>query len=212
MEVSVSILNSIDRLSDVYKLNDTNCDYVHIDVMDGKFVEEKQFTSMEISALIDACKKKIDVHLMCENPFFYIKEFDDRVSLVTIHSEINCDKKEIIDILKRKNIEVGMAVKPNTSVQEVIPYLKDLSLVLIMSVEPGYGGQEFMESSLDKVRKMKEIIKSNNLNVKIEIDGGVKDTNIKRISEAGVDIAVVGSFVTKSINYRESIDRLKNFK
>lgn len=212
MEVSVSILNSVDRLSDVYRLNDCSCDYVHIDVMDGKFVREKQFTMDEVNTLVRSCDKKVDVHLMCEDPNFYIDGLSEGVSLVTIHSEIDVDKWNLIRKIKEKNINVGMAIKPNTDVYEIVPYLYDLSLVLVMSVEPGYGGQEFMESSLDKVRVLRKIIEDKKLDIKIEIDGGVKDTNIKRIEESGVDIAVVGSFVTKSVDYEDSILRIKGKK
>ena len=154
MEISVSILNSNDRVMDVKKLNNTNCDYIHIDVMDGEFVNPTEFSYEE-------------------------------------------DLFDIIDLIKKYNIGVGMSIKPNTSIDKLDKYLDKINLVLVMSVEPGYGGQEFMLSSLDKVRKLKKRIKNRNLDVKIEIDGGVKDTNINLIKESGVDISVVGSFVTK---------------
>ena len=120
------------------------------------------------------------------------------------------DLFDIIDLIKKYNIGVGMSIKPNTSVDKLDKYLDKIDLVLVMSVEPGYGGQEFMLSSLDKVRKLKKRIKNRNLDVKIEIDGGVKDTNINLIKESGVDISVVGSFVTKSDDFNKSINILKH--
>lgn len=210
MKISVSILNSADRIEDVIKLNNTSCDYIHIDVMDGKFVSDTQFTIDEIISIIDKSSKKIDVHLMVEDPINYIEKLIDYdIEYITFHKEINKNIDELIDILKRNNIKVGLSIKPNTSVTEILDYLDKIDLVLVMSVEPGYGGQQFMISSLDKVRELRRIISDRELDVKIEIDGGVKDTNINEISTAGVDISVVGSFITKSNNFEESIKRLK---
>lgn len=210
MEVSVSILNSIDRIEDTKKLNNTSCDYLHIDVMDGKFVPDTQFTIDEIIKLINVSDKKIDVHLMVDNPINYIEgllDFD--IDYITFHYEIDKDINYLIDILKNNNIKVGMSIKPNTDVLEIIDYLDRLDLVLIMSVEPGKGGQSFIEESYDKVRSLKKFIDDKNLDIKIQIDGGVKDTNIKMIAESGVDISVVGSFITKSDNFEDAIKKLK---
>lgn len=210
MKISVSILNSADRIEDVIKLNNTSCDYIHIDVMDGKFVSDTQFTIDEIISIIDKSSKKIDVHLMVEDPINYIEKLIDYdIEYITFHKEINKNIDELIDILKRNNIKVGLSIKPNTSVTEILDYLDKIDLVLVMSVEPGYGGQQFMISSLDKVRELRRIISDRELDVKIEIDGGVKDTNINEISTAGVDISVVGSFITKSNNFENSIKKLK---
>ena len=210
MEISVSILNSNDRVMDVKKLNNTNCDYIHIDVMDGEFVNPTEFSYEEVIDIIKVCNKKIDVHLMCKEPIKYIEKLVNyNVSNITFHEEVGEDLFDIIDLIKKYNIGVGMSIKPNTSVDKLDKYLDKIDLVLVMSVEPGYGGQEFMLSSLDKVRELKKRIKDRNLDVKIEIDGGVKDTNINLIKESGVDISVVGSFVTKSDDFNKSINILK---
>ena len=210
MEVSVSILNSIDRIKDTIKLNNTSCDYLHIDVMDGKFVSDTQFTIEEIETIIKKSNKKIDVHLMVENPITYIEKLlNYNITYITFHKEINKDINNLIKILKENNIKVGISIKPNTKVSEIISYLDKIDLVLIMSVEPGKGGQSFIETSLDKVGELKKLIEDRNLNIKIEIDGGVKDTNIKEINESGVDISVVGSFITKSNDFEDSIKKLK---
>lgn len=210
MKISVSILNSNDRVMDVKKLNNTNCDYIHIDVMDGEFVNPTEFSYEEIMDIINVCNKKIDVHLMCKEPIKYIEKLVNyNISNITFHEEVGEDLFDIIDLIKKHNIEVGMSIKPNTSVDKLDKYLDKIDLILVMSVEPGYGGQEFMLSSLDKVRELKKRIKDRNLDVKIEIDGGVKDTNINLIKESGVDISVVGSFVTKSNDFNKSINILK---
>ena len=210
MKVSVSILNSSDRISDTIKLNNTSCDYLHIDVMDGKFVSDVQFSIDEIKDIISKSNKKIDIHLMVEDPILYIKELVNyNIDFITIHYEIDKDINDLINIIKENNIGVGLSVKPNTSVSCLLDYLDKIDLVLIMSVEPGYGGQSFIEGSLDKVKELKNIINDKDLDVKIEIDGGVKDTNINNISDAGVDISVVGSFITKSNNFEESIKKIK---
>jgi len=210
MEISVSVLNSLDRINDVITLNNTSSDYLHIDVMDGKFVPDTQFTIKEIIELIEVSNKKIDIHLMVENPISYIEKLlDYDIEYITFHKEIDRDIYSLIDILHKNNIKVGMSIKPDTNVSEIVNYLNKIDLVLVMSVEPGKGGQSFIESSLDKVRELKKIINDNNLNVKIEIDGGVKDTNIKKINDAGVDISVVGSFITKSDDFEYSIKKLK---
>jgi len=210
MEISVSILNSEDRIKDIIKLNDTSCDYLHIDVMDGKFVPDTQFTIEQIIKLISVCKKKLDVHLMVENPISYIEKLVNyNIEYITFHKEIDKDINELINILKKHNIGVGISIKPNTNVSEIVNYLDKIDLVLIMSVEPGKGGQSFIESSFEKVKELRKIIDDNKLDVKIEIDGGVKDTNIDLIKKSGVDISVVGSFITKSDDFEASIKKLK---
>lgn len=210
MEISVSILNSSDRVSDVKKLNNTSCDYIHIDVMDGVFVPPLEFSISEVMAIINNSNKKIDIHLMCDNPISYVRElvgYD--IHNITIHREISNDINEVIEVIKKHNIKVGMSIKPNTDIKEIMDYLDYLDLILIMSVEPGYGGQSFIMSSLDKVRELRRIINDRNLDIKIEIDGGVKDTNIALIKDAGVDISVVGSYITKSDNFEECIEKLQ---
>lgn len=210
MEISVSILNSSDRVSDVKKLNNTSCDYIHIDVMDGVFVPPLEFSISEVMDIINNSNKKIDIHLMCDNPISYVRElvgYD--IHNITIHREISNDINEVIEVIKKHNIKVGMSINPNTDIKEIMDYLDYLDLILIMSVEPGYGGQSFIMSSLDKVRELRRIINDRNLDIKIEIDGGVKDTNIALIKDAGVDISVVGSYITKSDNFEECIEKLQ---
>lgn len=210
MEISVSILNSKDRIKDTIKLNNTSCDYIHVDVMDGKFVPPVNFTINEVLDIINKSNKKIDIHLMCNNPKEYIKELVDyNISYITFHEEINENIEEIISILKKHNIKVGMSIKPNTKIDKLYKYLDKIDLILIMSVEPGYGGQTFIPSVLQKAKELKQIIKEKNLNIKLEIDGGVNDTNIDIINKSNIDISVVGSYITKSNDFEDKIKKLK---
>ena len=185
IKISPSILNSKNRMDSINKLNNTNADYLHIDVMDGKFVNNTQFPITEILELEKASTKKLDIHLMVENP------------------EKNID--ELISKIKDLGYKVGISIKPNTNINSILPYLNKIDLVLIMSVEPGFGGQQFMPESLNKADSIKHI----NKNIIIEIDGGIKDSNINIVKEH-VDIAVVGSYITNHNNYNEAINNLKN--
>ena len=140
MQISCSILSSDNREASVQKLNNTNVDYLHIDVMDGKFVKNTQFPISEIKKMLSLTTKKADIHLMVENPLAYINELrDQNISYITIHRELDTDLYPIIDEIKKLNYQVGLSIKPDTSVASLIPYLKDIDLILVMSVEPGYG-------------------------------------------------------------------------
>ena len=160
MKVSVSILGLNDRKKAISLLNNTNCDYIHIDVMDGSFVPNKQFTTEEINNLEIISKKKFDVHLMVDNPREYIENLDiSNIEYIIVHSEIDKDINELLDLIKSYNIKCGLSIKPNTDISILTPYLNKLDLILVMSVEPGFSGQEFISNSLDKVSKLKQIIK-----------------------------------------------------
>ena len=206
MKLSVSILSAIDRIQCIEKLNQTNIDYFHIDVMDGIFVNNYQLPIEEIKELSNYTKKPLDIHLMVEDPESYIKELDNlNIEYITIHLEIKKDIKKIISQIKEKGYKVGISLKPNTDITQIIPFLSMIDLILIMSVEPGQGGQKFITSSLEKITKLKEQI---NETVKIEVDGGVNNTNIKELKKVRVDIIVSGSYIVNSDNYQKQIDQL----
>ena len=206
IKISPSILSSNNRIETIKKLNNTNCDYIHIDSMDGIFVPNTQMPINEVIELEKTTTKPLDVHLMIENPIHYIEQLKNKnIEYITIHLEINQDIDKLINKIKSLNYKVGISIKPKTNVKELIPYLDKIDLVLIMSVEPGFGGQKFMPESLNKA---KEIRKYNN-NITIEIDGGINDTNINEIKKY-VNIAVVGSYITNKDNYQEAINNLKN--
>ena len=210
MKVSVSILGLNDRKKAISLLNNTNCDYIHIDVMDGSFVPNKQFTTGEINNLEIISKKKFDVHLMVDNPREYIENLDiSNIEYIIVHSEIDKDINELLDLIKSYNVKCGLSIKPNTDISILTPYLNKLDLILVMSVEPGFSGQEFISNSLDRVSKLKQIIKNNNLDIVMAIDGGINGSNASLVKKSGIDMVVSGSYVTNSLDYQDKINDLR---
>jgi len=207
MEISVSLLNAKNKLSTVNILNNTEINYFHIDVMDGKFVSQISFPLKEIKEVSKISKKPLDVHLMVENPITLIEGLKglSNINNITIHLEIDKDINNILSKIKEYGIKRGIAIKPNTDINLLKPYLSNVDQILIMTVEPGYGGQPFIESSTDRIIKIKELIKE--YNILLEVDGGINDQTIKNVSPS--DIAVVGSFITTSDNMLERINKLK---
>ena len=206
IKISTSILSSTDRYNSIKKLNNSNTDYIHIDTMDGIFVPNTQMNIDEIIKLEKISTKPLDIHLMVDNPEIYINELQNKnIEYITIHIEINKDIDNIINKIKSYGYKVGLSIKPNTNISTIIPYLDKINLVLIMSVEPGFGGQEFIPSTLEKAKQLRKINKS----IIIEMDGGIKDTNIDQLKNH-IDIAVVGSYITKKEDYNQAINKLKN--
>lgn len=206
MKLSVSILNSKDKNKTITKLNNSNIDYYHIDVMDGIFVSQKAMPLEEISQIISITNKPLDVHLMVDDPLKYIEYLGkiDLVTYITFHLEINKEIMRLISQIKTYNKKVGLSIKPNTNLDLLKPYLPYIDLILIMTVEPGCGGQTFLTSSIDRILIIKQMVK--NYNIKLEVDGGINDNTIKLISD--VDIAVVGSYITTSDDPLGQIEKL----
>lgn len=218
MEISTSVLNVIGKENPTkifYDLEVAKTDYYHIDVMDGTFVEKNTDTEMyEFSNTIKQISNlPLDVHLMVDNVKEYIDKYASFEPLyITIHYEACKDKKEVREILKyiqENNIRCGLSIKPNTKLEDIYEFLPDISLFLIMSVEPGKGGQKFMPEALERIKTLNEYIKENNLDTYIEVDGGINKTNIKSVVEAGADILVVGSAIIESKDYKKEIENLK---
>ena len=206
IKISPSILASNNRIESIHKLNNTNADYIHIDTMDGIFVPNTQMKIEEILELEKHSNIPLDVHLMVENPIDYINKLSNKnIEYITIHIEIDKDIHELIIKIKSLGYKVGLSIKPNTSVLELLPYIDKIDLVLIMSVEPGFGGQKFIPNSLNKAKDIRNL----NKNITIEMDGGINNTNINEVKKY-VDIAVVGSYITNNDNYQEAINNLKN--
>lgn len=210
MKISASFLSIKDNLKNsIVKLDHSAIDYLHLDIMDNKFVPNITWSFDEIKELLDETNKPKDVHLMVEDVIKYV----DLYSLlnpeyITFHLEAVENIRYTIEYIKSKKIKVGISIKPNTSVDELLEYLGDIDLVLVMSVEPGFGGQKFIDNSIQKVNKLSSIRKQHNYNYLIEIDGGINDANIQKLDKT--DIVVVGSYITNSDNYDEAISRLKN--
>lgn len=204
IKVSTSILTCNNRIQATEELNKTNTDYIHIDYMDGIFVDNKEFTIEEIKTLSKISTKKLDIHIMAENPEPIIQELKGlNIEYITIHYEINKPLNKIINLIHNQGYKCGISIKPKTNPKNIIEYLKKIDLVLIMSVEPGKGGQKFIPNVLNKIKELKQ----NNLI--IEIDGGINDTNIEELKNI-VDIVVVGSYITNSSDYNKQINNLKN--
>jgi ribulose-phosphate 3-epimerase len=208
-KISVSILSKNDD-NTILKINNTNADYFHIDAMDGIFVPEKCFSLDEIKKVSTKTNKKLDIHLMVENPNDYIENLSlSNIEYLTIHYEILKNNLNIINKIKSKGIKCGVSVKPITDIKEVFYLLDTIDLILIMSVEPGYGGQKFLTSSLDKVRLLRDEISRRKLNTIISIDGGINNDNSDLCKEAGCDMLVVGTYVVNSDDYQHHIDLIR---
>lgn len=193
-KVSVSVLSSKNLESDLIKLNSLpSVDYIHIDVMDGKFVRNKNNPFKILYKMSNVLTKRLDVHLMVKNPLKDINYYAAlNTEYITVHSELEKVDK-YLDLIKEYGIKCGLAVNPETDISLIIPYLSKVDLILIMSVHPGNGGQEFIDDTTKKILKLKKILVSKRLNVKIEVDGGVNDKTISRAYFA--DILVSGSYV-----------------
>lgn len=207
MEISVSILSARNKLDAIKLLNDSNCDYIHIDVMDGKFVSNKMFMMNDIGNFNKKSTKKLDVHLMVSDPNSYIDYLGklDMVEFITIHYEIDRDISFILNKIKSYGKKCGLAINPETDVDVLSSYAYILDMVLVMSVCPGRGGQKFIDSTYDKIYK----IRSRYKDICISVDGGVNDSNYLSIKDSGASMIVVGSYVTGSDSYNKRIDSLK---
>lgn len=208
MIVSLSILN-IEKENRYNKINEfmqVENNWIHFDVMDGDFVENKTFKYEVVKEIGKYCHFFKDVHLMTYNPIQYLKEYKEAgANQITFHYE-SVDKREIgsiIDKIKRLNMKVGISIKPNTKIEEIEEYLPYLDLILIMSVEPGKGGQKFMEESLLKIKWLKEHKVGNHY--LISVDGGINDVTSKQVKEFGADVIVVGTYLTKEKITKEKV-------
>lgn len=187
----------------------SKADYIHIDIMDGNFVPNISFGPSINKQIANITKVPLDVHLMVLDPVKWISEFSiPQVKYITVHYEAN-DFKEALNLIKKQNIKTGLSIKPATTVETIKPYLKDLDMVLIMSVEPGFGGQKFMPKSLDKVKELVSYRKEHNLNFIIEIDGGMNKETLPLAKEAGVDVAVIGSYLFAQKDRNETMKKFR---
>ena len=217
MEISTSILSvkKENCIQTFYNLETAGTDYFHIDVMDGKFVENNTVELMtEYSEYLNTITNvPLDVHLMVEDVLPFIKSFmifEPRN--ITVHYEAAKNKEELlewIEYIKKNNCKVGISIKPDTKVEDIYELLPFIHTVLIMTVEPGKGGQALIPETIDKIRNLREYIEKENLEVDIEADGGINADNISTLADAGVDIAVVGTYLIGSEDYKETIRKLK---
>lgn len=217
MEISTSLLSVEEEkiLRTIYDLEVANTDYFHIDVMDGRFVKNDTSEIMRKYSeyLNQITNVPLDVHLMVTN----VKEYVDSYSIfnpniITFHYETCKNENEVeenIKNIREKNIKVGLAIKPETKIENIKKFLPKINLLLIMSVEPGMGGQKFLEETLEKIKLAREEINKQDLETEIEVDGGINLENIEKLKETGVSIAVAGTSIIKSKDFKFTIREMK---
>ena len=195
---------------DIETVNNSDADWFHIDIMDGVFVQNISFGMHVLEAITKHAKKTIDVHLMIVDPDRYIKTFAALGSnILTVHYEACTHLHRTLQAIKAEGMKAGVALNPHTNVSLLEDTINDIDLVCLMSVNPGFGGQSFIENTYSKVEQLKELIVRKGASTLIEIDGGVTNKNAKALVNAGADVLVAGSFVFKSSNQIETIKDLK---
>lgn len=208
MKISASFLSVKENLiENINNLDNSSVDFLHLDVMDGIFVSNKSWNYEFFERILKNTKKPKDIHLMVSNVKEYIDLFKNfNPEYITFHYEAVSDIKSVANYIKNLNIKVGVSIKPSTSVEEILPYLDYLDLILVMSVEPGKGGQKFINDSVDKINQLYKLREKYNYNYLIEVDGGINEKTSKLCKKA--DILVVGSYITNSDNYQEQINKI----
>ncbi|OPX26899.1 MAG: ribulose-phosphate 3-epimerase [Campylobacteraceae bacterium 4484_166] len=212
MLVAPSILSAdFGNLSQEIKdICQTSCDMIHIDVMDGKFVPNMTIGSVVVEAIAKVATKPLDIHLMVENNDFFVDMFKVfKPHSISFHIESEKHPHRLIQKLKTLNIKPAIALNPHSSIEDIRYLIKDLDMVLLMSVNPGFGGQKFIPSVLEKSIELKKLINKINPNCKIQVDGGVNDKNIQLLKDAKVDIVVAGSYIFKSKSPKKMVENLK---
>lgn len=217
LELSPSLLSAdfTDLKSEIEVLDKNGVKYLHLDVMDGMFVPNISFGPMIIKQLRPLTNMIFDVHLMIEDPDRYVQNFKDAgADILTVHYEACKHLHRTVSYIKSLGMKAGVSLNPATNIEVLDYVLEDLDLVLIMSVNPGFGGQSFIPSAIDKIKNLKAKIRERNLNVIVEVDGGVKTTNVKDVIEAGADLIVSGSdvFADKENRIRAYKEIFKNYE
>lgn len=201
MKVSVSILSSSIKPQDIVKkLDNTKADYIHVDIMDGKFVENKTWTISEVKKIVSYSKLPLDVHLMVENPSKYIEDYALlNTSYITFHYEAVKDIDKMINEIKNYGLKVGIAINPETDEKVLYSYLTKVDQILVMSVHPGKSGQSFIDNTPNKIDNLKQEIINQNAKTIISVDGGINDETGKLCVDKGVDMLVSASYIHKDI-------------
>ncbi len=209
MKISVTFLKSkYERKKTIEEILKTDADYIHVDIMDGKFVERTVLSIEETQNLFNNCSKPLDIHLMCSHPEDYIEASKNlSVSYITIHAEIDEDLDELIEIIHSLGIKAGLAINPDTTISSIEKYLERIENVLIMGVNPGYGGQSLIPSTVDKISELKKLREDKNYHYQISLDGGVNLETRKMLDD--LDIVVAGSYICESNDYQKQIDTLR---
>ncbi len=210
--ISASILNAdFSRLGEeIAMINKSETDWFHLDIMDGVFVPNISFGFPIVEQVKKYAQKPLDVHLMIANPDAYIEKFKEAgADRLTVHIEACTHLNRTIQEIKKQGMKAGVSLNPHTPIHLLEDIIEELDLVLIMTVNPGYGGQKFIPGSYNKIKKLKQLIEQKNAHTLIQVDGGVDLTNIRKLVDAGVNVLVIGSFIFKSANPLDTITQLK---
>jgi len=207
MKISASFLSIEEPIKEnIQKLTETTIDYLHLDIMDGKFVPNKTWSVEEIQKFI-SLKKPLDIHLMVEDVYSYIDNFSKlKPTYLTFHYEVEHDIMEVVQYIRQKGSKVGISIKPQTSVENLYPILPFVDVVLVMSVEPGKGGQTFQKEAVDKIEQLYSYREEHQLSFQIEVDGGINRDTLPFVNKA--DIVVIGSYITNG-NYEEQVNIIR---
>lgn len=207
MKISASFLSSKNAPMDLKKLNDTDVDYIHVDIMDGKFVPNKTMPFRELKKIYKFTDKRLDIHLMVSNPEKYIPLYAElNTEYITFHIETE-HVEENLELIQSYGIKCGLAIKPSTPVKELVPYLPMLQMILVMSVEPGFGGQEFLPETEEKLKEVKELLRVYQSTAVVNVDGGINQKTKEFCQESM--ILTAGSYIIAADDFQQQIDTLR---
>lgn len=207
---SILSCNFLNLEKEIREVDEAGCDLIHVDVMDGHFVPNITIGPMIVEAIRNVTKKPLDCHLMVKKPYLFVRDFIKAgADIVTVHVESEDHVLRTIEAIKKEGKKAGITLNPGTSIVTVEETLEYVDILLVMSVNPGFGGQSFIPSMYEKIRRAKELIQNKNENVLLEVDGGVKVANAKKVVESGADILVMGTEIFGSRDYKEKIRKVR---